>query len=48
MTVNFCEQQLDQIWSNLGRDRLGRLILEQGAQIKQTALSIIGQQHIYA
>jgi hypothetical protein len=46
--MNFCEQKLDKKWSNFGRDHLGKLILEQGAQIKQRALSIIGQQQIYA
>jgi hypothetical protein len=47
MTMNFCEQKLDWIWSNFGLDELVYLLLEHGAKIQNTALQQFGQHNTY-
>jgi hypothetical protein len=37
MTMNFCEQKLDQIRSNFDRDHLVQIFSEQGQKFKQAA-----------
>jgi hypothetical protein len=34
MTMNFCEQKLDYMWSNFGIDHLVKIIFEKGAKIQ--------------